>query len=455
MNRLSMRRHWFLAGAVGCFAISSLGVILPGCFKSEPAEQPKAAEKADDAGGNHDRPVRVKVVRPTRADLIRSTTLPAQMEGYEKTEIQARVAGFLRCVNVDIGDRVKKKDVLAELRIPEMDQEVLQKESLLDQAKSMLGQAKAAAQAAEAMVEASRALIDEAEADVASAEADLAFRKVDYERYVQLQKDNATRGELVDAARNQYRAAAAAFVSVKAKVGSAKANWKVEQAKHVKAQADVESAKSNVKVTESNLEQARIMQDFGKIVAPYDGVITRRNVDTGAFIPSAATGKAEPLFSMVFVDRLRIIADIAEADSALVKLNQEAKLHVDALLGRQFPCKVVRFATALDRGTRTMRAELELDVHDPALRPGMFGSVTIELVRVEKALLLATNLLLPSADKPAVMVIENGRAKRREIVIGANDGIRMHVKDGLKGDEAIISDGKNMVRDGQSVEIIK
>ena len=239
-------------------------LIAAGC--SKPESQGKG--KPDQANhGAEDKLVRVKVVRPSREDLKRRATLPAHIEGYEKTELHARVSGYLRKVNVDIGDRVKKDHVLAELWIPELDQEVLQ-------AKAMLGQAQATELAAAAMVDAARAMIDETQADLARVEADLAFRKVDLERYVQLQKDNATRGELVDAAQNQYRAAAAALASVNAKVASAKANLKVEQAKHAKAQA-------NVKVAESSVEQARIMQEYGKIVAPYEGVITRRLVDTG------------------------------------------------------------------------------------------------------------------------------------------------------------------------------
>src|SRR5262249_23954798 len=142
-----------------------------------------------------DQPVRVKVVRPERAHLTRlSIPQPAHVAPYEKTDLFAKVAGYLDSFGqvkdaqgkmrpVDIGDRVAKDDVLARLAVPEMEEERLQKAALVDQARAELGQAEAALAAAATLVEAAKAKREESASHVARYEADLAFRKVEYERY--------------------------------------------------------------------------------------------------------------------------------------------------------------------------------------------------------------------------------------------------------------------------------
>jgi RND family efflux transporter MFP subunit len=117
-------------------------------------------------------------------------------------------------------------------------------------------------------------------------------------------------------------------------------------------------------------------------------------------------------------------------------------------------CKVVRFADALDSEGRMMRTEVELDTPAKTLRPGMFGSVTIVLADVPDALMLPASCLSTSEGKPCVLVVENGQARTCEIELGLSDGRRVHVLDGLTGDEQVIADGKTQVRDGQAVEVI-
>src|SRR5262249_32126870 len=157
-------------------------------------------------------------------------------------------------------------------------------------------------------------------------------------------------------------------------------------------------------------------------------------------IQSAATGKPDPLFTVARVDRLRIITDIREGDAGWLKVGQPAGFEADAARGQQFAGKVTRFADALDPATRTMRTEVELDAPVAGLRPGMFGSVTITLVDAPNALVLPTSALLAGPGKPAVMIVEGGRARRHEIELGFNDGIRVQITGGLTGSEEILAD---------------
>src|SRR5262249_36546066 len=177
-----------------------------------------------------------------------------------------------------------------------------------------------------------------------------------------------------------------------------------------------------------------------------------------AFVQSAAMGKPVPLFTIARVDRLRVITDIPESDSNWITIGQAATLRLDAARGHLFAGKVVRFADALDPATRTMRVEVELDRREKlprALRPGLYGTLTITLEDIPDALTLPTSALVPSGEKPTVMVLEKGVARRREIALGINDGITMQVTKNLTRDDRVITDGKDVVRDGQPVEVVK
>jgi RND family efflux transporter MFP subunit len=460
---------WSVAGltllsAAALAAVFSSG--LPGCSNHEPAAKAQTGQEPPPAAANAgvNQPVRVTVVRPTREHWKRlSTPQPASVGPYERTDIYARVAGYLEAFGqvqeaggtmrpVDIGDRVTKDQVLARLSVPEMEQERQQKAALVEQAQADVEQAEAAWKAAEAMVDAAKAKLDETRAQIARYDAELKYRKSEYERYVSLVKERAVRRELEDEKLNLYRAAIASHAAAKAALATDQANLQVEQARLTRAHADIASARARWKVAQANLEYTVIMLSYATIKAPYEGIITRRFADTGAFVQSAATGKAEPLFTLVRVDRLRIITDIPEAEASLVKLGQPATLQMSATGGQRFIGKVTRFADALDSGTRTMRTEVELDGSHAALRPGTFGSVTVVLADAPNALVLPTAALLPGDGEPAVLIVEERQARRREVELGINDGARVQVLRGLTGSDQVIANPKN-VREGQAVEI--
>jgi RND family efflux transporter MFP subunit len=448
---------WLAAGlAVAALAGVSL-VVLAGGFRSGQAafgQTDKAAARGEESR-NAVATVRVKTIRPMREHLKRTTTQTAHVEPYEKADLLARIAGYLQKVHVDIGDRVKKDQVLAELWVPEMEQERVQKQALVEKVQAEVGQAEAALQAAEAMVGAADAKVLEVSSLVAKYEADVMYRKGEYERYLQLFKERALQKDVVDRELNQRRAAEASLAAAKVSVTTAEASRKVEQAKLLQTQADLTGAKARFKVAQADLEHAAILLRFGRITAPYDGIITQRLVHPGAFIQSGATGKADPLFTIARVDRLRIVTEIPESDSAWIKVGQPATLQVDAARGQRFPGKVARLADALDKRSRTMLVEAELDTPTDVLRPGMYGSLTITLADYPDALLLPTSALLAGADKPSVMTVRNGKAHRQEIGLGYNDGVRIQINRGLTGDEQVITDGKNTVREGQAVEIAR
>ena len=455
---------WVGAG-LALMSVGGVAVVLvaglSGCSnENTPAQAPLAQGGKQAAapvpGDGSDQPVRVKVVRPKREHLKRvSTPHPAQVEPYEKTELYARVTGYLRRVHVDIGDRVTKDQVLAELWVPEMEQQRVQKAALVELARAEVDQADAALAAAAANVATAKTLIEETQAARIRAAANHERWRSERKRLAALVEGSVIDAQVLDETEYKLKAAEAARDETEARIRSARAAAQESDAKRVKAQADVARAKANVKAVQANLEHTTIMLGYAKIRAPYDAIITRRLADTGAFIQATDSGKMAPLFSVVRHDRLRIVADIPETDTSHVKIGQPANLRIDALRGEQLPAKVVRFSDALDAGTRTMRVELELNEHHPSLRSGMFGAVTIEYANEPNALFLPTNALLASAGQPAVMVIDRKVARRREIGIDRNDGVRVHVLRGLNGAEEVVVDGNNLVHDGQHVDIAK
>ncbi|MGE3805081.1 MAG: efflux RND transporter periplasmic adaptor subunit [Gemmataceae bacterium] len=398
--------------------------------------------------------VRVRTIRPTRERLQRTITEAAHVEPFEQADLFAKAAGYLEKVNADIGARVKKDDVLAELWVPEMVQEREQKKAMLEKASAELGQAKAAFEASEAMAAAARARIDEAVSLVTRYEADVTYHKGEHTRYLGLFNDRAVQKDVVDRELNLLRASEASLTSARNAVATARANLQVEQAKSIQAKADVDNAQARIKVANANLEQAEIMLRYAKVTAPYDGVITQRMIHPGAFIQSASTGKATPLFAIARVDRMRIVAAVPETSSTWIKLGQPATLSVDALRGQRFTGRIVRSADALDPATRTMRVEVELDEPTRLLRPGMYGKVSITLADYPDAIMLPTSALVAGSGKPTVMIVKDGHCHRQEITLGYNDGVRMQVAGGLAADAEVITDGKDSLGEGQAVTVV-
>ena len=394
---------------------------LPGCSNQESAAQPQAGKQPAPIPPNPgpEQPVRVKVVRPTREYLKRlSTPQPAVVGPYERVDIYAKVAGYVQVLGeargpdgkplldkdgkprpLDIGDRVEKDQVLVKLWVPEMEKEL----------------------------ELKKALQKQAEADVKKYEAERVFREAELARLEKMVKDRSIQEAVLDEKRLQRDA----------------------------MQAAIASAQARTQVALREIEYVEALLNYATIKAPFTGLLTRRLVDTGTFVQSAATGKVEPLFTVARVDRLRIIAEITEAEANLVRLGQAATLQMNASGGQQLSGNVVRYADALDSDTRNMRTEVEL--HDPVktLRPGMFGSVTIMLADSPNTLMLPTGALMAGGGKSAVLIVEDGRARKREVELGLNDGVRTQVLRGLSGSEQVITDGTNTVREGQPIEIAR
>jgi RND family efflux transporter MFP subunit len=378
---------------------------------------------------------------------------------YEQTDLTARVVGYVRKINVDIGDRVKgprydsngrqveEGQVLAELWLPEMVEELKQKEALIAQAKVDVKQSEAAWAVAAANVKTAEAAVREAEAGRVRAVAQETLWTREHQRLRRLTSGVVTETD-VDKARMEMEAAQAMRGEVEAKVLSMKAARDESAVKRDKAEADVAAAKARIPVAEANRDQVRAMLQYAKLTAPYDGVITKLNVHTGAYITDRVG--QQPLFTIVRTDKLRVTVDVPERDVRFLKAENVVQVDLDALPGKKFACEISRFAPVLGAGKK-VRVEVHIPNADGALYPGMYGHAVVVLEHKKRALTVPTTCLSTDEKGPFVFTVVDGKAKQQHVGVGINDGRKAEITSGLTGGEEIIAAGKDLVHDDQSV----
>lgn len=365
-----------------------------GCAESRAA----SAQKADSAKGA---PVpSVQVIKPNREAVSRTLTLPGSVEAFEKAKLYAKVAGYLEEIQVDIGDRVKKGQVLAVLDIPEMAMEYAQV----------------------------KAELAEAKAQYARAQADYKLQQVISQRSKTLREREAGTEQELDEAQAKYEVAAAGVKLAQARIDNVRAH----------------------------LGKLETLMEYAKIKAPFDGIVTERFVHPGALIQVATSASnVSPVVTVQRVDTVRVFVDVPEPDVPAVDRGDPATLVLSAMPEKKFAGAVTRFASALDPSTRTMKVEIDFLNPEGLLRPGMYGNMTLVLESRPEALTLPAPALVTEGGKNFVYVVEDSRARKVEVATGIDDGIRVEITSGLQGNEAVVVAGASAVTDGGPVRAVK
>ena len=216
----------------------------------------------------------------------------------------------------------------------------------------------------------------------------------------------------------------------------------------------VDAARGKDEIAKANLERIETLLGYSKIIAPFDGVITKRWVDVGAFIPAATSSSVArnaAVVTLMDFSRVRIEVAIPEPEVPLIKKDLPVKVTVAELPDHVFDGGITRFAYALDESTKTMMAEIEIPNPDHALRPGMYASCQIMLEKKTDAQLLPAEALITEKNKSFVFACRDGKAVRVSVKTSFNDGISVEIIDGLKPNEAVIVAGKQSVTDGQTI----
>jgi HlyD family secretion protein len=378
--------------------------------------------------------VEVVAVNPKRMDLTREIDQPGYLQPYEQTPIYTKIAGFAKEPRYDIGDWVKKDELLVELYVPEVVQDLRVKAARVEQAKADLKQSKEAAKSAKAAEEAARADIDAKLAAVRSADADVHRWEAEVERGKKLLFQKIYDQQTYDEQINQLRSSEAKRDETRAKWISSKAVLDQAAAFYHKTEADVEVAKANVDVAQASHDQWRDWLAYSRITAPYDGIVTHRHVHTGHFLQpvnSGSTSKAAaPLFTVMRTDIMRCTVEVPEFDAVLVKEGDTAIVQLQAMPGVDITGKVTRFSYSLDDHARTLRVEVHLKNPDGKLRPGMYANVKI-LAKLPNATMLPTDAvmsdILADGDKNYCFMVDGGKVRKTFLQVGTrcDEGVQV------------------------------
>jgi RND family efflux transporter MFP subunit len=349
-------------------------------------------------------PVNVVVVE--QASGKSQLVLPGNIQAVTEAPVLARASGYIKTRYVDIGDRVKEGQLLAEVEAPEMEQQVQQAKSGVDQTRSAL---------------------EQAEANLQQGKTTTDMARLTWERYNALIAKGAVARQDVDTYKAQYDASAESVQSL-------------DKAVNV--------AKNNISVAQANLGRLTEMQSYLKVRAPFAGVITLRNVDTGALVADGTT----LLFRIAQTDRLRTYVNVPQADSTSVRVGQTAELRIPDLPLKTFKGTVTRTANALDPATRTLLAEVQVPNEGGLLLPGMYSEVNFTTPRMEPPMMLRADALVVRADGAHVAVVGDDDVVHFQTVqVGRDYGDQLEILGGLaKGQRVVVSPG-DVVRENAKV----
>lgn len=437
-------RHLFVVlTACGLIAVTSLG-----CQRQPPAvaAQTGAASGVD----------RVVVGKPELKTLVLSTTQPGRIEAFEEAPLFARVPGYVEQVHVDIGDPVDKGKLLATIAVPELRDDVNQKEALVAQAVAEVMQAEAAVAGAEAAVKSAEAKVAQAEAGIARTDADAARYAAEHKRVQELAANRSVTEKLVEETLQQLRSAEAMQREAKAAVASAIAALDEARVKVQGVEADKAAAVARLKVSESNRARAATLLEFAAIKAPFAGIVTRRHVDSGHYVSPPSNSTAQPLLVVSQSDQVRIFVDVPEMEAGLVTSGEKgdaAEIRVQALGVQTIKARVTRSGWSIDTSNRSLRTEIDVPNPDGILRPGMFATATIVLEERPDVLALPAVAIVREGADAFCCVVVDGKIERRKIEPGLRSGNDVEVRAGLTPDQAVVVSPVSALKPGQPVEV--
>jgi RND family efflux transporter MFP subunit len=338
-------------------------------------------------------PAAVVVTRPARRDVAREVTLPVDFHPWEEIDVVTKVTGYVDDIRVDRGSVVARGDLLATIYAPEYDDE----------------RRKRAAD------------VGMVEAAVASREADAGLQRVVAERARALVPGNAGTQQDADIATAREAVAVSAVAQM---------------------QAELVSARASLRVAETWVA-------YTTLRAPFAGVISRRLVHPGALVSAS---ERTVLFHLVDASTIRADVDVPEAEAPLVVPGSTAALVSVAEAGLPRPAVVSRSETAVDRATRTMRVEIDIENRDGRLLPGMFGTARLTLELHPGALTVPSGAVSRAGEAPAVFVVADGRAKRCPVQVGLDNGRVAEIVSGLAEEASVIAQAAGIV-DGAPVTV--
>ena len=449
---------------------SALGLALvPGCGHQEKSPFTSVTK-----------PPTVHVIQPVFRKLVREVGQPSFIEAFERTSIYPKLSGYIEKWIVDIGDKVKKGDVLATLFVPELVEAFSTKKATVKLDEERVELARRLVEVTAADVKAAQAKLIEARSILAKFEAEVERRDTEVKRLTHEVDQGVVDPQILLESTNQWKSSAASRDAAKATIAKADAELLSRQATLAKAKVDVSVAQADLAVATSEAKRLEAWIGYLTLTAPFDGVIVSRNANTFDFVlPSSGdssadersphlspSGSAAPIYVVDRTDKVRIFVDIPEQDANFVGVGTKATVMVKGYRDEPIPGTVTRTSWALNIKSRTLRAEIDLPNPGGKLLPGMYAyaNVLIERSRVRT---LPIPALTYSGDKSYCWVYRNGNAERTEIQTGVTDGDWIEVTNleqpnaskpelswkPINGTEQVIMGDLSVLADGAPVEV--
>jgi RND family efflux transporter MFP subunit len=331
----------------------------------------------------------------------------ATLEAFEEADLFANVSGYLSDVRVDIGDHVKAGQVLAVIDVPEMKQELAEAEAQLESKKSSL--------------ESARRQIDHNKAN-------LTLQNV-------LLKDREQLGE------------GRGFISDRT-LDELHANADIAKADLGVAETNRALSANQVDVAAATVDKIKTLLAYTQIVAPFDGVVARRQVNRGDLVQGATATRTMPsagsLFTVQRIDIIRVFCDVPENDVPHLHVGDLAIVKPSGFDGRSFAGKVTRFSLRLDPETRNMRTEIDLPNSGEQLYPGTYAEVSLEMNRHRDALTVPSRAVSSDGDGDFVYTIADNRITRLAVRTGFTDSGRIEVTAGLSEETPVVASVKGV-----------
>jgi RND family efflux transporter MFP subunit len=352
---------------------------------------------------------RVEVTPVVRSPANSELRLPGNIQPIEEAPILARADGYIVRRMADLGDTVAAGQPLAEIEAAEMDEQIRQ---------------------AQAAVQQAQANVNQAASNLKRGRADAELARITAERYASLAAQGVVSRQDNDRYRSDLQAQVAALQSL-------------EEAIAVQ--------KSNVAAAEASLARLERLKGYQTVRAPFEGVITLRNVDAGALVSSGNT----LLFRIAQTRTLRTYVNVPQAYANSVREGQPARLTVADLPGREFPGTVARSAKALDPASRTLLVEIHVPNSGAGLLPGMYARVDLISGRRDAPLLVPSDALIVRAEGTSVATVRDNKVRIHKIEVGRDYGDRIEVLNGVEEGDLVIPNPGDVAHEGLAVEAVR
>ena len=349
---------------------------------------------------------RVEVVEVARSSQKSEMALSGNIQAMTEAPILSRADGYLQRRLVDIGDRVRAGQPVAEIDAPELEDQVRQAKASLQQAQAGL---------------------DQALANYEQGKSSLELARITAERW-----NGLTTGGIVSRQDNdQYQA-----------------QYRMQLSSVQSLEKAIAGQRSNIAAAEASLTRLVNLENYRVVKAPFDGVITLRNVDVGALVSAGTT----LLYRIAQTGTLRTYVNVPQVNASSIRAGQTARLSVSNLPGREFTGTVARTASSLDPNSRTLLVELHVPNADGVLLPGMYAQVDLSSVRADPPLLVPSEALISRGDGAGVALVRPDHTVHiQKIQVGRDYGDRLEVLSGLQEGDSIIPNAGDYAREGLKV----